>query len=603
LFFQKSNFFKNFKMIFFLLIFISSIFNISLASEIKIIVAGEEVEMESPPLMQDDMIFIPVDGKGLSSIANRLGGVVVWQANEKKLSISTDKNKSYFIIGSSEGFILNKPTELTHVPFMHNGHPYVPLNYFSSTIKCYYKFDRASEKVELTPKVLNVSYVDTESGAEIIIDASGPIKYDSTLLSNPPRIAIDIPNAILALEEDINISNNVVKTTKASQFSLSPDVVRVVVELNMPIAAKVASRIRMDQVKLKLDFSNSSEYMAEDNFTPPLQTQKFTLDNNTQQITGVKFEEKNNIRRIYITSTGPISYEWHRLKSPDSRFYIDLTDAVLMEKKLTVPVEDELISDIRVAQNQKSPNIVRIVFKMDKTVEMKIFPSQNISNQLIIEMGTREISEANMLTIGSGYLGYLNNGFKTIVIDPGHGGGDYGAINPETGLSEKEVTLDICLRLQELLNENGWNAILTHSTDRDVTYLGSPDNEELWARVNVANQADADLFLSIHCDACTKPNVRGTSTFYNDEADKSLALALQESLISHLGTANRGIKQAGFYVIKHTKMPSALVEVAFISNSEDAKLLSDPAFRQKAAEGIYNGICRYSGGLIIVGEK
>jgi len=298
-----------------------------------------------------------------------------------------------------------------------------------------------------------------------------------------------------------------------------------------------------------------------------------------------------------------VTYEWHRLKSPDSRFYIDFTDAVLMEKKLTIPVQDDMVSDVRVAQNSKSPDIVRLVFKLAKAVEMKIFSSQNIPNQLVIEIGNKNINEASMMTIGTGSLGYLDNGFKTIVIDPGHGGGDYGAINPAKGLAEKDITLDISLRLQELLSKNGWNVILTRSTDRDVTYLGSPDSEELWARVNVANQAKSDLFISIHCDASTKPDVRGTTTFYCYDEDRGLAMALQESLVSILGTANRGVKKEGFYVIKHTDMPSALVEVAFISNSEDAKLLAAPAFRQKAAEGLYNGICQYSRGLNVVGEK
>ncbi len=593
--------------ILFILLLIIIVSSASEASQIKIMVAGEELSFESPPVIKDKVVFIAVDEKAITSLANRLGAVIIWEEGNKKLSISKDQNKSYFIIGSSEGFILNKPVELSHTPFIQNGHPYVPLNHFSTTIKCQYTFEPSANTVYLSPRVINVSYADATGGAEIIIDATGPVKYESTLLSNPPRIAIDIPNAVLALNEEIKISNTIVKTVKASQFSLKPDVVRVVVELNNPVAIRVASRIRMDQIKLKLSFSNEGEYAGDGKYTednpPSLESQKFTLNTNTQQISSVKFEVKDGIRRIFITTTGPVTYEWHRLKSPDSRFYIDFTDAVLMEKKLTIPVQDDMVSDVRVAQNSKSPDIVRLVFKLAKTVEMKIFPSQNIPNQLIIEIGNKTINEASMMTIGTGSLGYLDNGFKTIVIDPGHGGGDYGAINPATGLAEKDITLDICLRLQDLLSKNGWNVILTRSTDRDVTYLGSPDSEELWARVNVANQAKSDLFISIHCDASTKPDVKGTTTFYCYDEDRGLAMALQESLVSILGTANRGVKKEGFYVIKHTDMPSALVEVAFISNSEDAKLLAAPAFRQKAAEGLYNGICQYSRGLNIVGEK
>lgn len=603
---------KYFRIIVFSIAIVFIVISVLLAKSsgnIKVIVSGEEILFNSSPIISKGVVFIPVDENSISSLASKLGAVVKWQASDNKFSISKNENKSYMIINNSNALILNIPVGLSHVPFIYEGHPYVPLNYFSSSVKCYYNFDVPSDTVYLMPKVVDVSYVDTEDGAEVIVDATGPIEYTSKLLSDPPRIAIDIPDAVLELNGEIGISNEVVKSIKASQYSTSPNTVRVVVELNIPIAARVASRIRFDQVKLKLNFSNenmavNSNVSTQTVVEPPVIQSQSQYNPNTQQITGITLEEKDGLRKIYITATGPLTYEWHRLKSPDNRFYIDFTDAVLPEKKLTIPVQDELLSDIRVAQYNKNPNIVRLVFKLGEVVSINLIQSKSIANQLVIDIGSKKINESTMATLGNGSVGYLVNGEgKTVVIDPGHGGGDYGAINPNTGLVEKDVTLDIALRLQDILLKNGWNAILTRSTDRDVSYLGSSDFEELQARVDVANNVNADLFISIHCDASTKSNVRGTTSFYYGDKGKALAMSLQQSIAGRLGTANRGIKSADYFVLKHTTMPATLAEIAFISNIDDAKLLATPSFRQDTAEALYEGICQYVKGSVIVGEK
>ncbi|OQA20222.1 MAG: N-acetylmuramoyl-L-alanine amidase LytC precursor [bacterium ADurb.Bin363] len=460
----------------------------------------------------------------------------------------------------------------------------------------------ARDITAVNKKITNIIYKGTSSGGEIVIQATGPIKYSSQLLSNPLRIAVDINDVVLSLQKEPDIKNDLVKSIRVSQYSLKPDIVRVVVELNKPLAVRIASRINLDEVKLKLNYTN--EDMATPDVTPipAVRSQEHVTQPSTQKMLGIQFERKDDIRKILITTTGPVSYEWHRLKSPDSRIYIDFTDAVLIEKKLSVPVEDDIVSDIRVAQNRLSPNVVRIVFKLSKPLKVTFLKSQSVANQLIIEIGKEKENESVMAKIGTGFIGYLSTG-KIIVIDPGHGGGDYGAINPQTGLAEKEVTLDVSLRLQELLIQDGWNVILTHSTDRDVTSSDSSDSEELWARANIANQGQASFFISIHCDACSNENVRGSTTFYCKDVDKPFAMALHKSLISNLKTADRGTKSATFYVLKHTTMPAALIEIAFISNSEDAKLLSAPDFRQKVARAIFEGLYEYIGGPVIIGGK
>lgn len=182
---------------------------------------------------------------------------------------------------------------------------------------------------------------------------------------------------------------------------------------------------------------------------------------------------------------------------------------------------------------------------------------------------------------------------KTICLDPGHGGSDPGAVGP-TGTQEKDNTLAIGLLLREKLERNGAAVIMTRDSDRDVSYPDSTADEELGARVDVANEAGADIFISIHNDAFTSSSAAGTTTFhYGDNEAVRLAGLVQKCLVDELGTRDRGSRFASFYVIRYTDMPAILVEVAFISNPEEELLLASVDGRCKAAESVFQGVVRY----------
>ncbi len=182
---------------------------------------------------------------------------------------------------------------------------------------------------------------------------------------------------------------------------------------------------------------------------------------------------------------------------------------------------------------------------------------------------------------------------KVICLDPGHGGSDPGALGP-TGTMEKDNTLAIALLLKEKLEKNGATIVMTRDSDTDVAYTDATPNQELGARVDAAQQAEANLFVSIHNDAFTSSTAAGTTTYhYGDKDSIKLANLVQRSLAEKLGTKNRGARFASFYVLRYTKMPSILVEVAFISNPVEEMLLSSVDGRDNAAESICDGILKY----------
>ena len=188
---------------------------------------------------------------------------------------------------------------------------------------------------------------------------------------------------------------------------------------------------------------------------------------------------------------------------------------------------------------------------------------------------------------------------KLIVIDPGHGGNDAGAIGP-TGVMEKNVTLKVALELKKLLEAEGAEVVMTRETDRTVSEKGAKasDIEELGARCAVANNVGAHIFISIHADSFTRPEARGTTGYYYSKgsgAGQKLADCIRRNLVEQLGTPSRGTQPCNFYVVKNTDMPATLIELGFISNKEEEKLLDSKEGVRKAAQGILDGIEDYFG--------
>ena len=204
--------------------------------------------------------------------------------------------------------------------------------------------------------------------------------------------------------------------------------------------------------------------------------------------------------------------------------------------------------------------------------------------------------EGDWAYISSGsIIGYVNSYYLStptkghvIAIDPGHGGSDPGAIGIG-GMLEKELNLSVGLKVESLLKNMGIEVVMTRRTDTYPT---------LTERVNIAVNGKADAFLSIHGNKFNAESANGTETYYStasvrSEDSKQLATFVQNRLYPALGTTNRGVKTANYTVIYSTPLPSALVELGFISNTSDASKLASDTYRNKAAEAIALGIQDY----------
>lgn len=183
---------------------------------------------------------------------------------------------------------------------------------------------------------------------------------------------------------------------------------------------------------------------------------------------------------------------------------------------------------------------------------------------------------------------------KKITLDAGHGGSDPGAIGA-SGTREKDVTLKITKKVEELLKKKGAKVSMTRTDDKDVYGPNASDVQELQARVDVAEDNDADAFISIHINSSTNKNVGGFSSYYYPKTsnDARLAQAVQDRLVKNFGLDDLGIRKANFYVNKRCSIPSTLLELAFISNPKEEKLMKSNWYINKLAKSIAEGIEDY----------
>ena len=375
------------------------------------------------------------------------------------------------------------------------------------------------------------------------------------------------------------------------------------------------------------------------------------IEGGVPDVTGIQVSSTPSDARIVVMLDAAVRYDSARISGPE-RIYFDLHGARLdssVPQKMA-PAGDGLLKWVRAAQN--TDDVVRLVLDAGKA---KDYSAQLLSNpyRLVIDVsavaGGAAKNGASSAAVSGNAIGAppeasasresrltltqaLGLKISRIAIDPGHGGFDTGAMGPH-GLMEKNLCLDVALRLGQLIRQNipGAQVIYTRTTD---TYVSLED------RTAIANRAGADLFISIHANSSDSASARGVETYYlsllaspesmklatreNAFAQSSLhdlpelvqtiarnakiaesklfAEDIQNALASRLqlvsrGETNRGVKRAPFVVLTGANMPAVLSEISFISNASDESLLLDSNQRQRVAESLYRGIATYLDGL------
>ena len=291
----------------------------------------------------------------------------------------------------------------------------------------------------------------------------------------------------------------------------------------------------------------------------------------------------------------------YRVTDFGDRVVVDLLGTVLASgnpELITLPVESNLISTVRYSQHGGDldygyPHTVRVVLDLKEGVSYQ----RNIS----VTAGSGGVrltasgEPAPELPEEPDQPGFtptipLDPDKLTIVVDPGHGGARPGAVYPNAegvDIIERDLTLAISLKLRDRLLEAGYNVVMTRETDIDV---------DLYERAEIANAVNADLFVSVHCNASgTVPTYQGIYTYYfpDSKRGEKLARTIQPPLCALTGAIDRGVSKANFVVLRETEMCAVLVETGFMSNVEELTRLCDPEYLEKVAWGIAEGVIQY----------
>jgi N-acetylmuramoyl-L-alanine amidase len=326
-----------------------------------------------------------------------------------------------------------------------------------------------------------------------------------------------------------------------------------------------------------------------------------------------------------IDLSEPVEYKADRLTEPD-RIYLDLQMASIVPDKQTVPIDDMVIENIRSAQFDE--HTVRVVLDVKQAHSYDVFYVEN-PVRLVVDVypngsGSPLDLSPSRRRESLSLVEQLGLKVKTIVIDPGHGGKDPGAVS-ESGLMEKDVVLDIAKRVKTLL-ESGedYQVYLTRESDIYIPLEG---------RTAFANLKKADLFISIHINAGRRKGARGIETFYlsmasDEEASltaamenasagktisdlssllydilkvtkvdesRELAGTIQSCLCHRTEAEDRGVKRAPFVVLIGARAPSVLVELGFMSNKQDERLLRREDYKDKLAQALAKAVGDYIG--------
>lgn len=553
-------------------------------TSLKVNVRGQKLYLRAYTTSLGDEYLVAADDPEIYKIASLFGGKLNWDGDSLTLSclykgvnrtlrVNENKVQGPSSVPGAQECELALPAQILE------DKAFIPLSALEDFLDTRLTV-RPNQVVYIEPLLRNVRFEGSAHSPKLILETTAPVNCKTFTLKNPDRFVIDIPGVVIDTPS-LTVQHPDLGNVRLGQFELGPAITRIVVP-------------KPADAQIRAEGSGNREVLSwQMQLSKPIETAAPAVT----EIQDVRMEKTDKGHRLILTANEPLHFDWQRLGEPRPRWLMDINQASFKPLKQEFEVDGKFHGMIRLSQNQPAPNpVFRVVVDLDAAVEVNTSPGQN-DRQLVIDILDKEIDPSLIAQKGHGSTEPAAGpvgGAGLIVIDPGHGGSDCGALNRGLNLSEASVTLDICKRLQAILKGQGWNVVMTRSTDVDVSYANSSAREELGARCKVANDAKADLFVSVHCNASVNASSNGTSIHYYKQSDYVLASQLQSSVMSSTGRNNRGLQANRFYVLAHTQMPAVLVETAFLTNSTEGSLLNDPAYRQKIAEGLAQGLRQYA---------
>jgi N-acetylmuramoyl-L-alanine amidase len=525
---------------------------------------------DNPVLNVNGEIYICAVDPDFNRMFDAMGITHSWFNTSQRLFLHYSGRTITWFVNQKTAQVGDREISIPLTVKMERGKPYLPLRTIAGLLD--FKLTPDSKFVKIQ-SVVSISTVNThdENTIDFLVSSPSRIEYNVTYTSKPPTVRLTIPYAGYA-EKLKNFSMEGVRFTVTDMDN--PDSLSVLLEFPEHWRGVVVPSGSRNQALIRM--------------RPNM---VYAWGTKEEVLTSVEPSSDNNLLSLLFQLSNPVQYYWF-FNADENKLYIDFPFVLKGHRLDSLSFRSSYIKNYRV-RTFKTDNvtITRFEIELADGIVYKVGePRLRDFRSFALVIGPEYlISDPSPYQGSAGIPVFIGN--KVIVIDPGHGGSDPGAVY--NGIREKDLTLCIAKSLASQLTQRGWKVILTRDTDRDVSFPGSRAAAELQARVDVAHRHNAALFISIHCNASLNRSARGTSIHWFKPEDRQFALALRDALGANIGTTNRGISKDQFYVLSRTRVPAVLVEAAFMSNTSDLRILSCFNNRQKIAEHLARSIDHY----------
>ncbi len=552
---------------------------------IKIFFKNQQITSDVEPYIENSRTMVPV-----RMVAEKMGYDVLWNPVNRMVTLLSSENRILLTIDKTIATVGEKKVEMDTPALIKQDRTFVPIRFVSEHFGYHVDWDNDTRSVLITapatpsptptrkptptptPTKKPTETSDKDEESDLIINkiftertanklfvkiqtVNGKVESPKTMmLENPLRYVLDIENAVLKTSTNvINVDSEYISKIRFSQFTVEPNSVRIVIDLNKD--AQITHGYDSGFFTLSMKDSPSC----------------------VKKITASKKSESD---LITITSNTVLSPEYFVLYNP-YRIVFDFYNTACTADDISF-----------------SGNYVEKISFYEHTDKTRVTVTAKEHAAYTYEAdGTKfyitVTAPEKVQPTATPTTGTDSRNQKLIILDPGHGGtepGTLGKVDGEVVIQEKELNLAISNKVLKILKDKGYNVVATRTTDK---YVG------LTTRAEIANSSNADLFVSIHNNSFEDPSAKGTLTMYAYDdpkegmniSGKTIANIMQKELVKGTGGYDRGLlKNPQIVVIRKTKMPAILVECLFMSNPDDMEELLKESRLDQIATHIAKGI-------------
>ena len=513
---------------------------------VRIIVAGKPLDLTPPATMHDGKVIAP-----LRQCLAAVGGKLVKKAKGELALTAPDGSEALIDVAHSKLVLGDTTHELSAAVQVRNGTYMAPIADVLRVLGLAVTWDPEARALRIHPCVTDVRVRGDEKGVALEIQTSAPAAFAVNTLPDPPRIYVDVPHAVLRVPtRSMPIEMLTVRRVRCGMPTQEPPVARVVLDLDE--ATEYDWDISKDRRRAQVTIGRPAETAR-------------TVEREWAEVRAVQtFAYEGGGADVVALLSSPTRCEYDVRREP-TRVVLDLLDAVPGIDIPSFAGDDRLVRRVHM-KSALTDGHAQLVLDMRGLMAFQVVTADD-PPRIAVRFEPAPLRE------------------RLIVLDPGHGGHDPGAIGAKLGLKEKDANLDVSRHLNALLRQHHVPTIMTRSTDVFIP---------LYDRPKVANVAKADIFLSVHHNAWRHPNgAHGTETYYWRPKDKCLATVIHEHMLTALGRKDNGVRTGNFAVLRESQMPATLCEIVYLNHVDEEALVASESFRQRAAQAIFDGLCQY----------